>query len=157
MHALYILPGTETVLSSMKYKDELLSNFTTPATITRLFINDLNALTSLDKVLTFRISWVEVNGTTYKKGAVIVLGMDLVPDFGMIDDIIVFNTDEIFFVCTAVLTISFDHHFNSYLVSPSNDFCIVHQIHLHDHTPLSIYRLSNSFYVPLKYQLPDFS
>lgn len=103
-----------------------------------------------------RISWVEVDGITYKKGVVIVVGMDLVPEFGIIDDIIVFNTDEIFFVLQNVSTISFEHHFHSYLVCPENDFCIIRHTQLYDHTPLSIYQLSDSFYISLKYQLYDF-
>ena len=81
--------------------------------------------------------------------------MDLVPTFGIIHDIIVFNTDEFFLVCQRLSTVLFVHHLHSYLVTHEDDFCIMNQADLYDHTTLSIYEMSNSFYVPLKYQLVE--
>ena len=52
-------------------------------------------------------------------------------------------------------TVSFVCHLHSYLVSHENDFCILKQTDLYDHSTLSIYEISNLFYVPLKYQLVE--
>ena len=57
-----------------------------------------------------RLTWVEISGTVYKKGMVVVIFMDLVPTFGIIHDIIVFNTDEFFLVCQRLSTVLFVHH-----------------------------------------------
>ena len=101
------------------------------------------------------MTWVEINGTVYKKGAVIVVDMDLLPHFGIIHDIAVFNTDDFFLVCQVLSTISFEHHLHSFLVSHEHNFCILKQSDIYDHTTLSVYERSNSFYVPLKYQLVE--
>ena len=47
------------------------------------------------------LSWIEVNGSVYKQGSVVVLGMeDGMPAFGIIEDIIVFCTDMFYLVCS---------------------------------------------------------
>ena len=66
--------------------------------------------------LLFRLQWVEINGTRYKKGGVVVLDMDLLPEFGVISDIIVFNTNEFYLFCDVLFTHVFEHHLHSYLV-----------------------------------------
>ena len=86
---------------------------------------------------------------------VTVIDMDIVPTFGIIHDIIVFNTDDLFLVCQMLSTVSFVCHLHSYLVTHENGFCILKQTDLYDHSTLSIYEISNLFYVPLKYQLVE--
>lgn len=108
-----------------------------------------------------RTPWAEINGITYKLGGVIILDMDYVnPKFGLIKDIFILNS-EIFFVSEILWTVSFVHHFHSFLVYHADDpidFCICKQQDFYDHTMLSPYPCSDehsSYYVPLKYQLID--
>lgn len=80
------------------------------------------------------------------------MDMELVPSFGILHDIIIVD-NEFFFVCKVLSTVSFEGHFHSYLVTCENSFSIITQANLYDHTTLSVYNISNSFYIPLKYQL----
>jgi hypothetical protein len=135
-------PETKSTVGSLQYKDEILNYFP--------------SLLNCDEIR--RIKWVEIYGTTYKKGGVVVLDMNLLPEFGVITDIIVFNTDEFYLVCDVLFTHNFHHHLHCYLVSYDNSkniFAIVKQKDLYDHSSLSIYERANSFYIPLKYQLID--
>ena len=77
--------------------------------------------------------------------------MDLLPEFGVISDIIVFNTDEFYLVYDVIFIHLFEHYLHSYLVSHDHTFTIVEQKDLYDHMTLSVYEISNSLYIPLKY------
>ena len=108
-----------------------------------------------------RLSWVEIKGTTYKLGSVVVLSMNLVPTFGIIRDIFVFSTDMYYLLCEVFFTECFSHHFHAYQVCKQMpiDFLLCKQSELHDHTVLECYTVSsqpNSFYVPLKYQIIEY-
>ena len=63
--------------------------------------------------LMYRVSWLEVNGTIYKPGGVVVLSMEADPTFGLIEDIIVFSTDVFYLVCEELTTDCFNSHFHS--------------------------------------------
>lgn len=110
--------------------------------------------------LLYRLSWVEVNGTLYKHGMVAVLDVDLIPVFGVICDILVFNTDVYHFVCEILFTECFSHHFHSYQTRkqvPVKYVCCK-QSDLYDPTTLSSYSILSQpdiLYIPLKYQLID--
>ena len=106
----------------------------------------------------YRLSWVEVNGTKYKLGSVVVLDNDELPKFGVVEDIIVFNTDKYHFVCSLLVTECFSHHFHAFQTSKQHPkkYFICKQTSLYDHSVLAAYPISsqpNFLYVPLKYQL----
>ena len=60
------------------------------------------------------LSWVEVNGSTYKKSSVVVLHMDDVPTFIVIDDILVFHADMYYQVWSVLFTEYFLYHFHAF-------------------------------------------
>lgn len=110
-------------------------------------------------IIICRLSWVQVDGTTYKQGCVVVTNVNLVPTFGLIKEVIVFETDVYYLVCEILFTEYFCHHYHSYKVC--KHFPPVYDIHqpgnLSDHITLSMYTLQDSFYIPLKHQLTDTS
>lgn len=105
--------------------------------------------------MTFRLQWVEIYGTKYKKGAIVVLDMDLVPEFGIISEIIVLHTDQYYFACETLYTHCFESHLHSYLVSHDHSYTIIKQADLYDFVTLSVYNINSNLYIPLKYQLVD--
>ena len=97
-----ILTGLKSTIVSLTYKDELLEQF--PSLSDKVMRLVLFFKYSKLPHLLFRLQWIEMNGTRYKKGGVVVLDMDLLPEFGVISDIIVFNTDEFYLVCDILFT-----------------------------------------------------
>ena len=69
-----------------------------------------------------------------QKGGVVLLDMDLLSEFGVISDIIVFNTNEFYLVCDVLFTHLFEHYIHSYLVSHDHTFTIVEKTDLYNHT-----------------------
>ena len=107
-----------------------------------------------------RLAWIDVNGTTYKKGSVVVLSMDLTPTFGVVKDIIVFETDIYYLVCEVLLTDCFSHHFHAFKTCKQHpaSYDICKQTDLYDHAVLSAYTIlsqPNFLFIPLKYQLVE--
>ena len=41
------------------------------------------------------VTWSDIAGTQYKPGALVVVQTNLMPQFGVIDDIIVVNSEEL--------------------------------------------------------------
>lgn len=85
--------------------------------------------------------------------------MELVPTFGLIRDIIVFDVDCFHFICEVLQVDHFSHHFHSYQVytkSPPHYICCEHS-DVYDHTALEMYTLSqpDHYFIPLKYQIID--
>ena len=106
----------------------------------------------------YRLSWIEVNGTVYKKGVTVILDMDLLPNFGTIVDIVVINTDMYYLVCGTLVTDCFSHHFHAIQVQrpQTSKYVCIKQSELYDYSVLSTYTLSTNpdlYFVPLKYQL----
>ena len=103
-----------------------------------------------------RLNWIEVLGTCYKCGGIVVLSLNLLPNFGLILDIIILNVDDYFLVCEILHTICFNPHFHSYEVchhsSPSVVF--VKQSDLVDYSVLAIYKKITDF-VTLKYHITE--
>ena len=88
--------------------------------------------------------------------------MDTVPRFGIVKDIIVFHTDIHYLVCETLITECFSHHFHAYQTCGQHpvEYTICKQANLYDHTVLTAYVISmqpHFFYVPIKYQLIDFT
>ena len=58
-----------------------------------------------------------MSGRVFKPGSIVIHKVDLVPTFGLIVDILVFNVDDYYIVYELLETESFSHHYNAYEVS----------------------------------------
>lgn len=105
---------------------------------------------------TFRSSWVEISGTKYSLQNVVVLDSGLLPQFGIIRDIIINDVHQPFLVCEKLTTCCFSSHYHSYEVILPNPaiFCICKQSELYDYSVLSLYHV-HSLFVSLKYYLVE--
>lgn len=104
-------------------------------------------------------SWVTINGVTYSIGLVVIVSSCLVPIFGEIVDIIVYDTDNYLLVTRSLFTVAFVSHYHAYEVMhpESDEFSVLKQVQLPDSTPLSLYSLKNhsNYYVILKHHIPE--
>ena len=105
--------------------------------------------------LSVRITWVKVRGITYKIGYVVVLSSGLTPVFGLIDNIIVYDVDRFFYVCNVMETVCFSEHFHCFEVEKSSDMEVIEYDRIYDYTPLYLYTVNNTLYIPLKYHLKE--
>ena len=100
-----------------------------------------------------------VDGITYKPKMIVITSSDLVPIFGVIQDIYITGTDIIHLVTKELHTIAFVNHFHAYSVSYINpaEFQTTRVSNLYDYHPLSLYidSTSNIMYVPLKYHIVE--
>ena len=104
-----------------------------------------------------RISWVCIDGTLYSPNDVVVLSNELLPTFGIIEDILFVDSTH-YFVCNKLVTQCFIEHFHSYETwkSDSSNFCIQKHSEFFDHNTLCAYKLRShplSLFIPLKYHL----
>ena len=99
-----------------------------------------------------RVTWIEVLGTRYSPGGVVVLSVQLVPVFGLICDILTFDVSDYFLVCETLITECFCSHYHAYEVSYDSypEYVFVKQSDLADHSVLGLYK---SKYVVLKYNV----
>lgn len=107
-------------------------------------------------ILTCRSSWVEISGTKYGLQNVVVLDCTLLPQFGIIHDIIVDNIHQPFFVCEKLTTDCFSSHYHAYEVIRHSPpvFSICKQSELYDYSVLSLYHV-HSLFVSLKHHLVE--
>ena len=107
----------------------------------------------------FSSSWVEIIGTSYNIGAVVVVGMDLLPQFGLLKHIIIsdVHANYILFVYQAVHTICFLPNLHVYEVEiiAEDELLVVESFNLFDYKPLSIYQYHSCSYISLKYHIPE--
>ena len=106
----------------------------------------------------FSATWVDIRGTYYKPGAVVIVHSNLMPQFGLIDEILVIDVEIYFFVYRLFVTDCFNHYFHSYEVSWTIPplFNVYMQTDLADHHVLHQYKLSSSpsiSFIPLKYHI----
>ena len=96
-----------------------------------------------------------MGGTQYKPGALVVLYNSLLPVFGEITDILVFNVDECYFIIQEYETEYFSKHYHSYEVKMKNPslFHAYQPNKLADYHPLCSYTIMGSLKVPLKYHI----
>ena len=109
-------------------------------------------------ISTCRVSWVEMSGSRYQEAGVLVLNMELLPQFGTIVDIIIYHDNLFYFVCSNLITECFIAHYHCFKVSKGrSQYTITQQCDLVDHTVLSSYFVSssNNMFVPLKYHLVE--
>ena len=102
----------------------------------------------------YRASWVEICGTKYSQQDVVTLDGGLLPEFGIIHDVIISDVHEPFFVCEILTTECFYSHYHAYEVVRQSPpvFHICMQSELYDYSVLSLYK---SQYVVLKYYLVE--
>ena len=102
-------------------------------------------------IVNYRMNWIEILGTRYRCGSIVMLSIDFFPVFGFVTDIILLDT----FLCEVLTTICFNSHYHSYEIrhdsSPSIYF--VKQFNLADHNVLSMYTKNTCHFVPLKYNV----
>ena len=81
----------------------------------------------------FSVRWMKVNGITYKTGYIVVLSVILTPLLGWIQNIIVYDINNYYFVCKLLDTVCFCKHFHSYEIRGISDIVIVKHEDLHYH------------------------
>ena len=103
------------------------------------------------------MAWVELGGTTYKRGAFVVTGSELLPQFSKVVDIVVTARSQCFFICEQYETICFCKHYHAYEVFESNprELNAIQQSSLVDFHPLLQHSVSNSFYICMKYHVVE--
>ena len=87
-----------------------------------------------------------------KVGGIVVLSMNLVPNFGLIH---CFDVDTYYIVCEELVTLCFQSHFHSYKVmhKESMNFSFSETSSLIDHNVIGLYNRSGSNFVILIYYL----
>ena len=68
-----------------------------------------------------RLTWIEVDGSAYHLGDVVVLKNELLPTFGVIQDVIVFDVDVYYLVTEVLITECFVNHYHSFEVSKQSE------------------------------------
>lgn len=103
------------------------------------------------------MTWIEIQGTVYKKQAFVVTESLLLPQFGCITDIVVISgeTLECYFVCSMYHTIAFSSHYHAYEIVQIQPLSLLAEI-LADHHALTAHQLSlsnPSLFINLKYHI----
>ena len=52
-----------------------------------------------------RMNWIEILGTRYRCGSIVMLSIDFFPVFGFVTDIILLDAENYFLVCEVLTTI----------------------------------------------------
>ena len=98
-----------------------------------------------------------INGTTYRKGTVVICGMEGdIPKFGRIDEIVVTPHLECFFVLSTFITIAFEYHYHAYEVFDTRSTSVYHHTRLFDYHPLVCTKVigrDHSVFISMKYHL----
>ena len=86
----------------------------------------------------------------------VVLDCDLLPQFGIIHEIVVTDVYQPLLVCEKITTNCFLPHYHAYeVIRPKPPvFCICKQSELYDYSVLSLYHVC-SIFIPLKYFLVE--
>ena len=84
----------------------------------------------------YSVQWMKAQGTVYKIGYVVVLSVGLFPVFGRINNIIIHNTCNYYFLCNILSTISFCEHYHSFEVEESIHVDLISHMDIFDHIPL---------------------
>lgn len=105
----------------------------------------------------FITRWVNVNGTVYSSqeySAIIVNSLELMPQFGLIKNIFVTESNKIGFLYYVMQTLEFDEHYHAYVVKkPGVINFIEYSAMLDSHLGLVTSLICNKMLVTLKYQL----
>ena len=69
--------------------------------------------------------WVEIEGTVYRQKGVVMTASHLLPEFAVIEDIVVTEKMECYLLCKQYETLQFHHHFHSFEVTLTPDLTAV--------------------------------
>ena len=100
--------------------------------------------------------WVEIEGTIYRREGVVVTESLLVPDFAVVEDIVVTDKMQCYLICKECDTLQFHSHYHSYEIRVTPSLIVVRPNELADHHLLSLQCLpsfSGSFFVCMKYHI----
>ena len=81
--------------------------------------------------------------------------MALVPTFGHIVDVLVFDVDNFYIAYQLLETKCYSHHYHAYEVSypPEKEYAISKASNFIDNPLLGIYKEQSTFYISLKYHI----
>ena len=95
--------------------------------------------------MSYRVTWIQLQGTKYIEGCVVVLDIsEILPIFGIIIDIILITANQPYLVCEVLYTKEFSAHLHSFVVKREAKpvpivVCQPHE--LSDHHTLGLYSL----------------
>ena len=103
------------------------------------------------------VKWVELAGTTYRPGGVVVISSTLMPSFALIMDVLLLGTDSVcMFICRKYTTQCFNSHLHAYEVVESEEQIVVEQNNLQDYHVLSQFKLDTHddvLFISMKYHI----
>ena len=77
-------------------------------------------------LITYRVTWIQLHGTKYVEGCVVVLdSSDVLLIFGVIINILLIKLDEPYFVCELLQTEEFSTHFHSFVMQRDKPIPVV--------------------------------
>lgn len=107
----------------------------------------------------FRTDWVVIYGHKYAKNLAVVHKQSILPEFILIDDILILPNTDVVFCCKRLHTIRFHKHLYCYEVMFLNEFVTTSYDGLLDHLPLDVYNISVNTtlrkFIRMKYDLSD--
>ena len=110
-------------------------------------------------IYSYSVKWIEIQGSTYRPGNIVVIDSSLIPIFAKIVDIILIGYDRIcFFLCKCHATLCFNSHFHAFETEELEEWIVIKQAVLFDHHALSAYSLQtypNVTFITLKYYIPE--
>ena len=92
----------------------------------------------------YRVTWIQLQGTKYVEGCVVLDSSELLPIFGvMIINVLLIKPDEPYFVCELLQTKEYSTHFHSFIMQRDKPIPIVFckPDALSDHHTLGLYNL----------------
>ena len=105
------------------------------------------------------LSWIELYGTWYTYGGVVVIDSDLLPKFGVIKDVIMDSSFHFYFIVEVLHTICCmsHHHAHEVIEHSPPTYQLIKPSDLVDHSVLGLYTIPNShsYFVSLKYYLKE--
>ena len=108
----------------------------------------------------YRVTWIQLQGTKYVEGCVVVLdSSEILPTFGVIINVLLIKPDEPYFVCELLQTEKYSTHFHSFIIQRDKPIPIVFckPDELCDHHTLGLYSLRfNHDTVPTYYIVPQY-
>ena len=99
---------------------------------------------ALHYTICYRVTWIQVQGTKYVEGSVVVLdSSEVLPTFGIIINIVLITLDEPYLVCEVLHTEEFFAHLHAFIVQRDKPIPIVFckPDELSDHHTLGLYTL----------------
>ena len=95
---------------------------------------------------------VEFVGQRHSTGEAVIITYDCDNYvFGKIRSACFFFKSDVFVLCQVLNIIEFNTHFNSYYVEVTDQICVRRIFDFLDYHPLGIYKVNDSFFIPMRY------